>query len=206
MSPVVGLESLPDLVHNKLRFRCEFNSFKNEFCLNIKTDSSANTSAGGSFWHFFLKALVMIQLTSHTYTFIILIKTEKKMNLKKITKLFITLLVFLTATFFTACKNEPENNPFVETAWFSSFPTDSYIIFVSSSKYKFFKTDSEKFYTVKKQGESYIASLHSGPTSKSEITQTFTMDNEDSKNGTLRIFSKPGFTNLYAKLKSLPED
>ena len=131
---------------------------------------------------------------------------EKKMNLKKITKLFITLLVFLTATFFTACKNEPENNPFVETAWFSSFPQESYILFVSSKKYKFYDTDTEKYYSVEKKDDSYIANLYDGPGSNSKITMTFTIENEDSKNGTLRIFSKPGFTNLFAKLKSLPED
>ena len=128
------------------------------------------------------------------------------MTLKKLTKIFITLLVLLTSIFFTACNSEPKENPFLETAWFSSFPTDSYLIFVSNKKYKFFKADSEKYYSIQKQGKSYIANLHSGPGSNSEITQTFTIDDKDSKNGTLRILSKPDFTNLFAKLKALPED
>lgn len=131
---------------------------------------------------------------------------EETMTLKKLTKIFITLLVLLTAIFFTACNNEPEVNPFTETAWFSSFPQESYILFVSSKKYKYFNTDSEKYYSVVKKGDSFIANLHEGPGSNSEITETFTIDDKDSKNGTLRIFSKPGFTNLFAKLIALPED
>ena len=124
---------------------------------------------------------------------------EEKMNFKKLTTLFITLLVLLTATLFTACNNEPEVNPFTKTSWFSSFPQESYILFVSSKKYKFFDTDSEKYYSVVKKGDSFIANLHEGPGSNSKITETFTIENETSNQGILRITGST-FTNTFQKL------
>lgn len=118
----------------------------------------------------------------------------------KVKKFLISILILFTVGLFTSCTFEPELNPFEETGWFSSFPQESYILFVSSKKYKFFDTDTEKYYSVEKKGDSYIANLYDGPGSNSKITETFTIENETSFQGILRIVGNTTFTNTFQKL------